>query len=66
MSAYRLWTLTCDGCGQIWDDGSPYSLGIVKLNARRSGWRTGQTKDDNDHCHWCVKAQDDDGSAGRP
>lgn len=53
MSAYRLWTLTCDGCGQIYDDGTPYSLATVKANARRYGWRTGRTKTDEDLCEPC-------------
>lgn len=53
MSAYRMWTLTCDGCGEVHDDGAPYSLATVKASARRRGWRTGQTRHDEDLCSAC-------------
>lgn len=54
MTAYRLWTLTCDGCGQIWDDGSPYSLEDVKRGARSAGWSTGRLRSDEDLCPNCA------------
>ncbi len=50
MTAYRMWTLTCDVCGEIYDDGQPDRLATVKANARRYGWRTGRRREDEDLC----------------
>ena len=50
MTSYRLWTLTCDGCGSIFDCGSPYGLADVKRQARNYGRSVGRTKDDEDYC----------------
>ena len=54
MTAYQVWTLTCNGCGRIFDNGSAYSLVEVKRDARDCGWRTGMTRRDDDFCSVCV------------
>lgn len=55
MSAYRFWTLTCDGCGEIWDYGTATTIRECKASARRNGWSTGRTKQDDDLCPHCRK-----------
>lgn len=56
MSAYRLWTLTCDWCGEIFDADTSGSLADARQDARQCGWRTGKTQRDNDYCTNCVRA----------
>ena len=65
MSAYRMWTLTCDGCGEVYDIGEDYSLAVVKSIARRAGWRTGRTRVDEDLCSPCdsIKAVEEAAAA---
>lgn len=46
MTAYRFVTLTCDSCGEIWDDGMSKRFGEARSSARQAGWvRMGTTGD---------------------
>lgn len=54
MTAYRFWTLTCDGCGEVWDYGIAPKVRDAKASARRNGWETGRTRQDTDRCDICV------------
>lgn len=53
MTYYYAWTLTCDLCGQIFDNGLPYTLVEVKKDARRYNWVTGRTRLGEDYCSVC-------------
>lgn len=53
MTAFRLWTLTCDGCGEIHDSGRGFTLTDEKRHARAEGWQTGNTARDEDRCPKC-------------
>lgn len=56
MSAYRMWTLTCDGCGEVFDSGAGFRLRDERARARREArWRTGQTRKDGDYCAACAE-----------
>lgn len=51
MTAYRFVTLTCDGCGEVYDDGRSLSALSVRSNARREAWTNpGRNVD---HCPAC-------------
>lgn len=39
MTAYRFVTLTCDGCGEIHDDGRSVTVPAARVSAAREGWR---------------------------
>lgn len=39
MTSYRFVTLTCDGCGQIHDDGQSTRVGNARGTAAAEGWR---------------------------
>lgn len=54
MTAHRFWTLTCNGCGEIWDCGTPASLSECKKRARSAGWSTDRIQRDEDLCSRCV------------
>lgn len=53
MSAYQLWTLTCDDCGELFESIDPISLADAKRYARRQGWTTGKNRHDVDLCSSC-------------
>lgn len=59
MSAYRLWTLTCDGCGEIFDVGIQTTVTSCKKEARRYGWATGRNRFDDDFCPYCKNSEVD-------
>lgn len=51
MSAYRFVTLTCDGCGEIWDEGYETRTVNARKRAARRGWRVvGKGRDARDYC----------------
>lgn len=58
MSAYRFWTLTCDGCGEVFDVGIQPTVTGCKKEARRHGWLTGRNRFDDDFCPHCKVAHD--------
>ena len=54
MTAYRFVTLTCDGCGEIWDHGIAVTFAEARGFARLSGWsfvREGS----QDYCGRCTR-----------
>ena len=58
MSAYRKWTLTCNGCGGVFDHGVHFTASSCKAAARASGWKTGRNKFDKDYCRNCKENND--------
>lgn len=53
MTAYRMWTLTCDGCGEIHDSGQSFTKRDAERTAKREGWSKPAT---NEHlCHECTQ-----------
>jgi hypothetical protein len=56
VTAYRFVTLTCDSCGEVFDDGA--SLRIPEARRRAAweqGWTTGPATrlGKTDYCHKC-------------
>jgi len=45
MTAYRFVTLTCDGCGEIFDSGDSRSVRDARAQARAEAWRYVQRED---------------------
>ena len=52
MSAYRFVTLTCDGCGEIWDHGCINNKVEARRMAKRHGWLS---RGNDDRCPTCVE-----------
>lgn len=59
MSAERSWTLTCDGCGEIFDSGFNPTAKECRQIARYYGWATGVGRHRNDFCPECKDATND-------
>lgn len=38
MTAYRFVTITCDGCGEVFDPGQARSVKEARLGAEGEGW----------------------------
>lgn len=51
MTAYLIWTLTCDQCGEIFDPGMPGTRAEVRAQAAIEGW-LGKAMD-LDYCPRC-------------
>lgn len=51
MTSYRFVTLTCDDCGEIWDDGINTLVAPARRSARTAGWT--QPTRDTDRCGVC-------------
>lgn len=52
MTAYRFVTLTCDGCGEIWDYGIHTRFASARQAARAMGWT--QPTPTTDRCDNCT------------
>lgn len=50
MTAYRFVTLTCDRCGEIFDDGINVKVAETRAAAARHGWRYERRRDLCPHC----------------
>lgn len=56
MTAYRLVTLTCDCCGEIWDDGRSSTFPAARSTAAAIGWTHGRIGG-YDWCNKCSGLQ---------
>lgn len=45
MTAYRFVTLTCDGCGEIFDSGGSRTVKDARQQAKAEGWHYYQRED---------------------
>lgn len=56
MSAYRFVTLTCDECGEIFDDGQSVGIRECRTNAAAENWRYDRTRGDTcpKHNGWVL------------
>lgn len=50
MSAYHMWTLTCDDCGEIFDSGQGGKLADERQRAQNAGWMIGRAARSIDLC----------------
>lgn len=62
MTAYRFVTLTCDGCGEIWDDGRSFSAFDARITSGRAGWTSAPNSDSAirlrlDFCGPCTQSR---------
>ena len=55
MSAYRFWTLTCDECGEVFDEGIQMTAKECRTSAKKRGWSTGVGKHREDYCPYCKE-----------
>lgn len=60
MTAYRFVTLTCDGCGEIFDEGTKTTFREARQAAARYGWwTTGGGLSHQPVQDWCPKHRKD-------
>lgn len=69
MTAYRFVTLTCDRCGEIWDDGIDVRVRETRDAAARAGWRYELRRDLCPRCKhagggWPVRHEDREADHG--
>lgn len=53
MSSYKMWTFTCDDCGEIHDSGQGFKKTDELDYARGDGWV--QLPGDIHYCNYCRK-----------
>ena len=53
MTAYRFVTLTCDNCGEVYDNGLNIRIPECRESARREGWARGINGRTTDYCPKC-------------
>lgn len=63
MTAYRFVTLTCDGCGEIHDDGQSLTAAKARASAKSGGWT--QPNRGEDRCGQCNGTHVDYGHGAR-
>ena len=51
MTAYRFWTLTCDSCGEIHDDGASMTVAAARAAAKAGGWAYDRERGDTCPLH---------------
>ncbi|HTN58936.1 MAG TPA: hypothetical protein VL043_11765 [Protaetiibacter sp.] len=51
MTAYRFVTLTCDGCGEVFDNGQSLTVASARRAAKAEAW-TNPSRG-RDHCPLC-------------